>query len=224
MPEYAWVLWDLAAVAILYICVRVCSANGFMRTIVSFLGYFAAAAFAWFSGPFAARFIYNNIVRGMLESALVSSFSGALESGGANGDLMAAMPGGLALLMGGGAKSLSAIAPQNSVELLAGAVIDSVLQDPVMNILNACCFLLLFTMTAFVIRKFAMMLTEIHRIPVIGTVNTVAGGIVGVFQGILILLIMAFLMRAAVSFSDGEWRWLNESIMGDTYIWRIFYF
>ena len=222
MREYAWVPWDLLMIAVLYGCIWICAARGLMRTVVSFLGYFFAAAAAWFLGPAIARLLYENVVHGLLRSTLVTSLSGVAESG--SGDLLGALPGAIVGLMGGGAKAVSALRPQETAELLADAVIETALRDPVMSLLESACFLLIFVLAAYLIRQMANLLTEVYRIPVIGTVNTVMGGIVGVFQGVLVLFILAFFLRAASAFSAGEWKWLNDRIISETYILRIFYF
>lgn len=221
MTRYAWVLWDLLAVLILAVLVNRCAARGFIRTLISFLGYFIAAGAAGMFSPVAARWLYDNIARDLLEMILQSRLDRLLEQGEQfAGSLAELLPAALRLLA-----PVSGAAPQPQGAggaPLAQELITALLEQPVLSILRAVSFFVIFALALWLVRRIAGLFTGMYRIPVLGTVNTFFGGLVGVLQGILALYLLGIALQLLVTLTGGKLWWLTGPVLDQTYILRFF--
>lgn len=238
LPEltpYIWVAWDLLAVFIIFRCAQVCARKGFIATLMSFLVYIAAVAAAGYVNKYMATYLYDNVVREMVLHTITRNFNLAIpDMGSANLDLLAALPLALKLLMqdngsiiedfaAGQTAGSAAISADGAIEGLATQVVDVALKEPLMTVLTAVSFLLVFSLVAFLMRMLTRMFTGVNSIPVIGGVNTVLGCIFGLFEAAIILYVGAFILRLVIMFMGSSFWWLNDKVINDTYIWSIFY-
>lgn len=222
IEPFIWLVWDILAVAIIFRSVYRCAYRGFVSTIVGFLIYVVAAVAAGAVYMRVAGYLYDNIVHDAVLHILTRSFNQALVGSGSAKGIISAMPYALRLLIGDKSADVAAISGDEA-GLLAEQVISVALEDPLMTALHAAGFLLVFTIAAFFMRWLARFFTGVNDLPVIGTLNTAMGGIVGVFEGVLSLFVSGFILRLAVTFSGGGLWWLNDSVIMKTYIWRLFY-
>lgn len=220
--SYIWIFWDLVAVGIFFHCVQKCAKKGFVSTIVGLLAYIVAAVVAAKTYLWLADFLYDNIIHDVVRSILVRSFNDMMNGAGSSQDIVHAIPTALRMLIGLKRGEVAAI-PATDASDMAGQVIDMALRNPMMSILHGAGFLLVFTLIAYVMRYIAQLFTGINRVPVIGTLNTVAGGIAGVFEGLLKLFVSGFILRIIIAVSGEIWWWLNSEVIQNTYIWRLFY-
>ena len=222
MEQYTWLFWDVGAVLILVYLVYQAAARGLVRTVISFLGYFIAAGAAGiFSAP-VAHWLYNRFVRDMLVTMLQGRVEGLLAQGTqAMGSLAELLPAALRLiaLPEGGVQMPAA--STDSAQLVQ-EMIHSLLERPVISILRALSFFVLFSVILFVVRRIAKLFTGLHRVPVIGTVNTFLGGVIGALQGIVALYLLAVAVNLVIVLTGNRLGWLNASVMEATYLLRFF--
>lgn len=222
LNPYVWILWDLIAIGIFFHSVRKCAKRGFVSTVIGLLIYIVAVTAASKAYLILADFLYDNVIHDAVRQALVRSFNGMLNGIGDSKDIVHAIPFALRMLLGFKRGEVAAL-PLEDASVMADSVIDMALKNPLMSVLHGVGFLLLFTVVAYVMRYIANIFTGINRIPVIGLFNTVLGGILGVIEGVLTLLISAFIMRLLINVSGEVWWWLNSGVIQSTYIWRVFY-
>ena len=216
-------MWDIIAVTIVARRIYRCVSRGFVSTLVSLLVYIGATGAAIKFNKLIAEFLYHHVVYDAVRNTIAKNIeSMASGTNGAPFNIMAAIPANLRLLMGHGKEQVLAL-PVASADKLSSEIIELALRAPLTRILDAVSFLLLFTLTAWFVRWLSRYFTGINKIPVIGTVNTVLGGVAGVILGILALVFSGFVIKLAVAVSGGVWWWLNSNVMADTYIWRHFY-
>lgn len=221
MPGAAWVLWDLAALAILGFFIGTGASRGLVRTVIGLAGYVAAVFVARSGAPVIAGFLYDNVVRDALRLVLASRLEDFLANGGATaGELVDAIPSGLQRIMDDEAARQ---AFQVDAAQLVETLIDAALREPVLSILQGLLFLVLFMATLLAVRYFARLFTGLHRVPVIGALNTVLGGVFGVVEAAVALVVLSLSLQLIILFSGGGFAWLNAQIMDATYILRVFY-
>jgi len=221
--QYIWVLWDILAVLIVLSCIYKCAERGFVSAVVRLAVYIAAVLLATRFYRQAADFLYNNVVYSMVKNMLVNNIDSMMsQPGGSQVNALMAIPFAMRGLMGQNQEHIAEL-PLDAADMLSTQIIETALRTPVTNILEAVSFLLLFALAAWFVRWLSGFFTGINRIPVIGTVNTVLGGITGAVQGVIALILSGFILRLAVTFSGGVWWWLNSGVMESTYIWRHFY-
>lgn len=224
MQQYIWVLWDALAVVILIYFVYNGARQGILRTVVGLLGYALAYFVARAGSPIAAQKLYDEVVRDAIKLMLTRRMDDLLAQGGAAaGDLADAIPDSLRRLMGDDALGSAAAALQGEASQWIETLIDSALREPVISLLQGLFFLIIFTLTAMVVRFFSRMFSRMHRVPVLGTLNTVLGGVFGVAEAVLVLFVASLVLQLVILFSGGGFSWLDDNIMNDTWIWRIFY-
>lgn len=220
--SYIWIFWDLLAVGILFHCVRKCAKKGFVSTIIGLLVYIVAAVVAAKTYLWLADFLYDNVIHEAVQHVLVRSFNDMMNGIGSSNDIVHAIPLALRMLIGFKRGEVAAISVTDASDM-AGQVIDMALRNPMMSILHGVGFLLVFTLIAYVMRYIARLFIGINHVPVIGTLNTVAGGIAGVLEGLVMLFVSGFILRIIIAVSGEVWWWLNSEVIRNTYIWRLFY-
>lgn len=223
MHEYIWLFWDIAAVCLLTKFIWTGAAHGLIRTVMGLFGYVAAMFAARSASPVIARTLYDLIVRDALQLVLTRRIQSAAEQGNAATRMADAIPEGLRRIMGAAMPEAAQSAAESGVGGLVATLIDSALREPVLSILQGIAFLLVFTLTLMATRFLARLFTAIYRIPVVGPVNTLLGGALGVAEAVLVLAACALGARLLILFTGGGFFWVNEKIMGDTYVWRVFY-
>ena len=169
-----------------------------------------------------ADVLYNNFVYGMVKNILVNNIESMMSQPGASPvNAIMAIPFAFRGMMGQSQEQIAGL-PVDAADILSEQIIGMALKKPVTNILEAASFLLLFALVAWFVRWLSRFFTAINRIPVIGTFNTVLGGIAGAVEGVIALIVSGLILRLAVTVSGGAWWWLNFEVMESTYIWRHF--
>lgn len=221
--QYIWILWDIAAIMVLALFVWGSAMRGFIRTFISLVGYVAALWAARAISPFLAEGLYERVVKDALRVLIVGRLDD-LASGGHAGinDLIGSIPEGLQRIMDQDVQAIADTVTNSNTAQIVELFIDAALRKPVISALEGVLFLLAFTLTSLAVRYFSRFLTGFRRIPLIGTVDAVLGGVIGVGQGCLVLLVGALALQLTVLLSGGYF-WLNETILNDTYILRVFY-
>lgn len=229
LAPYIWIAWDLLAVLIIFNRVHVCAHKGFAAAFAGLLVYVVAVAAAGYVNEPVSAYLYDNVIRDAVHNILAREFD--LVLGGAGGEainFLESVPSILRMLIGAGGEDIPTLpagtAPVTGMaEELASHVIDVALESPLMTLLHTVSFLLVFSLVAFVMRSLARVFIGVNSVPVIGGVNIVFGGILGLLEAVLTLYVGAFILRLLVTVSGSSWWWLNHEVIGATYIWNIFY-
>ncbi|MCL2055818.1 MAG: CvpA family protein [Oscillospiraceae bacterium] len=213
MSENIWLWWDLAAAAIIVLCVFICYRQGFARTVIALLSYAAAAVAARMLAPVIAEIAYDSVIRDAITAAVMK-------------ELDSAVSGRIPLLILPLLPFLSRIMPDSitaqSTEQLVEGVIESTVRAPVVSLLSGVMFFVVFCAVLMLSRLVSRMFSGLYRIPVIGTADAVLGGIAGMIQAALILFVGSFAVKLAVSITGDTVWWLNTAVFEGTYIWYAF--
>lgn len=215
-----WLIWDLLALAILSLLVWDCARKGFLRKVINFLGALAAAVAAAFLSSPLALWIYDNLVRDAVRAVLSSQIAAALEGGGGSGGLLAALPGWAVRM----APETSLPMPQEEDQILAAVeqLLDAALAQPILTLLRGLCFFVLFALLVALARYIARMFQGVNRIPLVGSVNAVLGGALGVGEALIALYLLAVMARLLVTYTGGG-AFFNDQSLGGGYLFSFFY-
>lgn len=223
IQPYIWILWDLAAVGIIFRSVQKSARRGFVSTVLGLLIYIVASVVAVKTHAMLAVFLYDNVLHEVIQHVLVRSFNDMLGQIGENtNDILHSIPFALRILIGFKGGEVAAIQSDDANEI-ASQVIETALKNPIMTILNTVSFLIIFTLAAYVMRELTKFFTGVNKVPVIGALNIVLGAAAGVIEGIIMLFISGFIMRMVIAVSGEVWWWLNSAVINETLIWRLFY-
>ncbi|MDL2232258.1 CvpA family protein [Ruminococcaceae bacterium OttesenSCG-928-L11] len=222
--EYAWLIWDAVAAVIIVASIYLCAKRGLVRTVISFLAYFISVFAARAFSPAMAKALYDYVVKDALTLVVTRKMGETLVTGRDR----------IAQLLESFPKIVQQYLPlvdeldvdsylAMEVDQLAEAVIDTALYDPVIFILQSLSFILIFSVVLFIIRHFSGIFGGLYRIPVIGTLDTFLGAVLGMLQAVVILVVSAVAARLIIHLTGNELPWMSDAVMGDTYIWRVFY-
>lgn len=218
-----WLIWDLVALLMIALLVWNSARNGFLRSIVSFLSAIIAAVAAGVLSEPAARFLYDSVVRDAMKAVISRRVAEALEQGLTSaGDWLALIPQWMQRMVPQGAEVSGSLTVEE-LSPMTDALIESALSQPVMMLLRGACFFVLFTVLIVVARSIARMLGAVNKIPLVGSVNTVLGGVLGVGQALIVLYLLAVIAQVYIAYTGGGSRYINAPIINEGYLFSFFF-
>lgn len=216
------IVWDLAALVVLLVFVGRGASKGLLYSLVRFAGFLIALTAARLAGPLLADFLYDAVVRDAIELSLNRALDGLLESGAAATEVAAAIPAGISRLLQGDLLEIviQALLPEDGSFIQS--LVDGALREPVLAVINTLLFLLIFSAALFLTRWLAHFFIGVNKVPVVGVVNALLGGVLGLFEAALVLLVGVALLRLVILLSGG-FDWLSTEVLESTYILQVFY-
>ena len=203
-------------------CIYKCAERGFVSTVIRLAVYICAVLAATRFHRQIAGYLYHNVVYGMVKDALANNLNALVtQQDGSPVNALMAIPFYMKAMMGQNQEQVASL-PLDAADMISSEIIEMALKSPITNILEAGAFLLLFALVAWFVRWLSRFFTGVNKIPVIGAVNTVLGGVAGVVEGVISLVISGFILKIVVALSGGAWWWLNSGVLESTYIWRHF--
>lgn len=221
---YAWIIWDLLAVGVLVYFVNRCATDGLARTLVRFLGFVIAAVLAGTLSPWLTDILYRYVVRDVLELVLTHQIESVIAEGAtAAAGVADLIPRAFLRIMQDSGQELVGHFYDGDAGTLAAVLVDGALKDPVLTIVRGISFFILFSLALFLVRRLSYLFSGINHLPLVGTLNTFLGGVVGVFEGVLVLYLSAVLLQVVMLASGNTITWLNERMLDATLFYRIFF-
>ena len=222
--QSTWLIWDLAALIVIVLCVCVGAKKGFVRMVISFFSYILAAIVANILSTPAAKWIYENIVGDFVKGVLTGSLRQAMVRHGTIEEFIEHVPLWLRIPVSHvPEESMTQIDFSQNAAIVIDVFVDTALGDTIIWLLSCFVFLVLFALLSFIINQIAKMFTFVDRIPLVGTLNTVLGGCAGGAEAVIILLAVAVLAHLIIVFSGGVLSWVNPEIMDKSFLFRFFY-
>ena len=225
-----WVL-DLAVVVLVVLVIRYAHKKGFLRSVLSLFGHLVALVFSFVVGKVVADWIYEAMVKSWLVQTVETNIVA-----GTNNNLTAAvdrmysdLPGLLSgmfnFLFGSKEKVLDSL--QTSMESTSSSVTDAIvtmLKPMLLTLLGILIILLLVVVCLFVLRVLDKVLIRVRRLPLIGSLDGLLGGVVGIFQALLWLIVLAFFVKALILLSSNNWSLLNTEVIESTILFKHLYY
>lgn len=207
---------DLAVVAILIYSAQIASKKGFVRTVIQMIAYVVVLVASAFFSRAAAPVLYERVVVPMLEERADEFGRPPNYEAHNNAALVSADDGSISAAMDG---ILEELDPQGII----GDLSDATLRPLLISGISMIVFVVLFAVLSMVVNTILSMLGIINHIPVIGRVNATLGGVVGLLQGLMIVLILAVLMQGIFYLYPQGWEYLNPQIISQSYIFKHFF-
>ena len=101
---------------------------------------------------------------------------------------------------------------------LAEVFTDSIIAPSVVGLIRWVIFLLLFSLMLFVVHVFSKLLRELRRLPVIGTANSLLGGVVGFVEVILLVFAFTTALHLFFALTNDSVSWLCSDTVRATNI------
>lgn len=232
------VIIDVAVIAVSCVTVYFCYRGGFMRMFVRILGYLLAFIIASSVSLPIAKAVFESYVRPQAEKSVSDivekNIGGSLKKGvgsvsDAVDDVYNGMPEFMSSYLNSSGfekekitDSLSGFSSGSYAELSSG-IVDALVKPIVVNLLEAIVFLLALLICSAAVRILMRALRSVKRVPVIGPLNSLLGGVLGILQAALIIYILAAAVKIFILCTGNANGIINESVVENTYIFNIFY-
>lgn len=90
-------------------------------------------------------------------------------------------------------------------------------------IIRTVAFVLIFALVCTAVGIIARFTKILDKIPVIGKVNSLLGGLCGIFEGLVMVFMVCLATRLAISLSNGNAIMFNQATINSTYLFKRFY-
>ena len=204
MQPFIPLIYDIATVIVFVYMIAACARGGFLRTIVSFIGYAAAlVGAAVLSRPLAAG-VYGSLIRpGVIQriaEKLAQYQNDALPAGllGLFEGLPEEVLGALGMDKEGIVDALGDLI-QNGGQGAAGEIADAIVAPLAVMLLKIIFFYLIFGLLMIIVRRVAWVFGSVNHLPLLGPANRILGGAVGALQAALTMYVVAVLLVLLVS-------------------------
>lgn len=221
MGQIAAIGLDIVAVAIILWCTNAAAQKGFLRTVIQMIAYIVILIASLLLSRAAAPVIYDNIVEPMLLESVQPNQSSQPE----NAVLISMAPRGTLSILDTASDALGSLDLDSLLkgfdkDQLIGDIADATIRPLLISAVSMISFVIIFAILSMIANLLLSTLGIIDHIPIIGTCNSVLGGAVGVFQGILLVLVLCILLKGLLHLHPSGWWILNEDVLEHTYICR----
>lgn len=192
--------------------------KGFVAAAVDLIGYVASLIGSWLVAKLAAQWIFDSLLRPMVmnkvrdvldEYFTMEQLETELEK------VLKELPG---ILTNSIHFELEDVVERLhagvglGTDLVSGFT-DAIVAPTVTGLMQVIVFLILFSLMLFIVHLLSGILQELHHLPVIGTANSLLGGMVGFVEVILLVFAFTTALHLIFSLSNDSISWLNSDIV-----------
>ena len=223
------ILYDLAVILILVAAAVKAYRSGFLATVIRLVGIFVIIALSAVIARAGASLLFRTLVEAPVRDYLAAHADAITDTETlaetvtlALEELSPAMQAMLGIDGIDGDRFAAELEAAMSQSLSSGIdfLASDVLRPPIEGALTLVIFLLLFLLLLVVLGLVVRALRQVHWVPVVGPLNALAGGAVGLVEGVVILMLLAFLAQLVIAFTHNTLDWLNEGLIDRTYLFR----
>lgn len=206
------IILDVILVTIFAAFVFTAAKKGFMHTLLELLAVIVALAMSYQFSPVVAQATYDEIVEKSLVEAVETQIDETVNVSSVTTQaevLLDSIPGFMASFASSAGVDLDEIKTQISSEKFSSAnlaieLVDKIAKPIAVGALTVIFFLLLSVVLIFVLKWIAGLLAKLFKLPLIGTVNKVLGGVLGACKGVLVIVFICTFLDIIFANGDGE--------------------
>lgn len=103
------------------------------------------------------------------------------------------------------------------------AVVNGIIEPVFIMAVQTLLFIVIFILVLIILDVIAKALKLVNKIPVVGSVNSLLGGVAGLVQGLITVCIICIVFRFVIALTGGDVMFFNEVTVNSTYLFRWFY-
>ena len=210
----SWIL-DVVVVVIFALTVLAGFKNGFIDSVIGFVGLLAALVVAFFASGAVADGVYTAFVEKPVQTAIVETIEEAAAGTGASlqenlQKAEEALPGFVKSLMEKNEVSLTALADkaetgvQNTGEQIAAAVTDKVVRPAMTMLIRCIAFIVLFIVLMILCSLLGKIIGKIIKHSPFKGPDKLLGGVLGAVKGFLWVLLAVTVMQMIAGFTADD--------------------
>lgn len=221
------IILDLLLVGLFVFIVIRSYFRGFVRTVVELVGYVLVSVLAFACSQPLAQGIYHTFIEASVVESAQSAIDTHLGSSAAEaaGSFWAQLPDFVtdgASSLGITEEGLTAALEQglDGSEGMAGAVAGYVAEPIITGLIQIILALVILLLGMVIVRLIARAVNRVFQLPVLGTVNRVLGGVLGLAKGCLITVLVCWLISLLAGFAGGDFGFQLRNAIGRTFIFQ----
>ncbi len=214
------VLLDVALVAVLIITIVKYRNRGLVSGLLDLAGNIVALIIAWAAGSKAAPFIFENVFKtGLIErTAQTIQQQGAFNLNSVIAGISNILPKSFVESITSSAEELlNSNAPE-----LAQQIVEQVVSPLVEPIITVVIFFAAYLICKMLVAFVATALTNINKIPMLGSVNRTLGAVVGIIAGIINALLILCFLWAVVAITSDSLPAINSKALSGSFLYTMF--
>ncbi len=204
------IILDVILLAVFAAFVFTAAKKGFMLSLLELIAVIVALALSYQFSPVVAQATYDNVVEKSLVETVELQIDETLNvtSSMVQAELLLdSIPDFMTSFASSVGVELDEVksiinAEKLSAENLATELVTKIAQPIVVAALTFIFFLLLSVILLFALKWVAKLLSKIFKLPLIGTVNKVLGGVLGACKGVMVILFITTFLK--LIFAGGE--------------------
>ena len=211
---------DVILIAVIVLTAFHYKKKGFVAGLLDLVGNLLALLVAWIASDRISPTVFENFFK----QGLIEKITQTVQEQGVSGLTMlvenfsSILPGGMADEV---TRSLQEILGSGAPDL-AVRIVDTILTPLIVPMITVVLFFIAFAVCKLVISMLVAVLTNINKIPVIGSVNELLGILVGVAGGVLNVVLLLCLIWAVVAITNNNLPVLNHDMLSGSMMYSLF--
>ena len=211
---------DVILIAVIVLTAFHYKKKGFVAGLLDLVGNLLALLVAWIASDRISPTVFENFFK----QGLIEKITQTVQERGTSGLTMlvesfsSILPGGMADEV---TRSLQDILGSGAPDL-AVRIVDTILTPLIVPMITVVLFFIAFALCKLVISMLVAVLTNINKIPVIGSVNELLGILVGVAGGVLNVVLLLCLIWAVVAITNNNLPVLNNDMLSGSMMYSLF--
>ena len=211
---------DVILIAVIVLTAFHYKKKGFVAGLLDLVGNLLALLVAWIASDRISPTVFENFFK----QGLIEKITQTVQERGTSGLTMlvesfsSILPGGMADEV---TRSLQDILGSGAPDL-AVRIVDTILTPLIVPMITVVLFFIAFAVCKLVISMLVADLTNINKIPVIGSVNELLGILVGVAGGLLNVVLLLCLIWAVVAITNNNLPVLNNDMLSGSMMYSLF--
>ncbi|MEG0614232.1 MAG: CvpA family protein [Oscillospiraceae bacterium] len=100
---------------------------------------------------------------------------------------------------------------------------ESFIRESVISLIKVISFLLALALLMIIVRVLAKVFAQVHKLPLIGSADSVLGGILGITEGLAVVFIISIVIHLLIGVTNNEMIVLNTQTIDQTVLFKMFY-
>lgn len=211
---------DIILIAVIVLTALHYNKKGFVAGLLDLVGNLLALLVAWIASDRISPTVFENFFK----QGLIEKITQTVQEQGTSGLTMlvenfsSILPSGMADEV---TRSLQEILGSGAPDL-AVRIVDTILTPLIVPMITVVLFFIAFAVCKLVISMLVAVLTNINKIPVLGSVNQLLGTLVGIAGGVLNVVLLLCLLWAVVAITNNNLPLLNDNALSGSVLYSLF--
>lgn len=219
-----WLLLDGVLVILALVVVVKYAKKGFLQALIHFIGVMLAFGIAIIASSLIAKAVYNGVIREQLVEAVEGLMRIPSKQQPSISTILHYVPAILLNLLAATYGDGYASVMQDALSKRTDApayIADSIVAPAVVPVMSALVFFVLFLVLLLVVKLVSRIFKNVNQLPLIGPVNALLGGVLGLIVAILVLCLITKAVAMLSAINGGDGLLISKDLINKTILFRL---